>query len=109
MRATTDSDGEIRFDVENKPGISNLLNIYSAFSGEDIDNIVAKYSGKGYGDFKRSRGHHSGSAGSNKEKILMRSENLRELIDILREGAEKAGAIAEKTMKRVKKNFGLGF
>ena len=53
MRATTDSDGEIRFDVENKPGISNLLNIYSAFSGEDIDNIVAKYSGKGYGDFKK--------------------------------------------------------
>ena len=53
MRATTDSDGEIRFDTENKPGVSNLLSIYSAFSGESIDDIVAKYAGCGYGDFKK--------------------------------------------------------
>ena len=53
MRATTDSDGEIRFDIENKPGVSNLLSIYSAFSGRSIEDIVAEYAGCGYGDFKK--------------------------------------------------------
>ena len=53
MRATTDSDGEIRFDPENKPGVSNLLNIYSALSGKSIDDIVADFAGCGYGDFKK--------------------------------------------------------
>ncbi len=109
MRATTDSDGEIRFDVENKPGISNLLNIYSAFSGEDIDNIVAKYSGKGYGDFKKDLVGITQEALAPIKKNFDEIRESQELIDILREGAEKAGAIAEKTMKRVKKNFGLGF
>ena len=109
MRATTDSDGEIRFDVENKPGISNLLNIYSAFSGEDIDNIVAKYSGKGYGDFKKDLVGITQEALAPIKKNFDEIRESQELIDILREGAEKAGAIAEKTMKRVKKNFGIGF
>ena len=109
LRATTDSDGEIRFDVENKPGISNLLNIYSAFSGEDIDNIVAKYSGKGYGDFKKDLVGITQEALAPIKKNFDEIRESQELIDILREGAEKAGAIAEKTMKRVKKNFGIGF
>lgn len=109
MRATTDSDGEIRFDVENKPGIINLLNIYSAFSGEDIDNIVAKYSGKGYGDFKKDLVGITQEALAPIKKNFDEIRESQELIDILREGAEKAGAIAEKTMKRVKKNFGIGF
>ena len=51
MRATTDSDGEVRFDVENKPGISNLLSIYSVFSGISIEQLEKKYQGSGYGDF----------------------------------------------------------
>ncbi|MEI3504029.1 MAG: tryptophan--tRNA ligase [Anaerovoracaceae bacterium] len=53
MRATTDSDGEIRFDPENKPGVSNLLNIYSALSGRSLDDIVADFAGHGYGDLKK--------------------------------------------------------
>ena len=53
MRATTDSDGEIRFDIVNKPGVSNLLSIYSSFSGRSIEDIVAEYAGCGYGDFKK--------------------------------------------------------
>lgn len=53
MRATTDSDGTIKFDPENKPGISNLLSIYSALTGTQIDELEKKYDGAGYGDFKR--------------------------------------------------------
>ena len=109
MKATTDSDGEIRFDVENKPGVSNLLNIYSAFSGESIDDIVARYSGKGYGDFKKDL---VGVTQEALRPIKQNFEEIREteeLKDILKDGAERAGAIAEKTLKRVKANFGLGF
>ena len=50
--AVTDSDGIIAFDRENKPGLSNLLEIYSVITGESIDSIVARYEGCGYGQFK---------------------------------------------------------
>ena len=53
MKATTDSLGTIKYDPENQPGISNLLVIASSLSGEDIDSIVNKFEGKGYGDFKK--------------------------------------------------------
>ena len=109
MRATTDSDGEIRFDPENKPGVSNLLNIYSAFSGRTVEEILADQNWRGYGDLK-------------KELVALTQEALRpikqnydeiresdELKAVLRDGAERANAIAEKTMKRVRDKFGLGF
>lgn len=109
MRATTDSDGEIRFDPENKPGVSNLLTIYSVLSGKSIDDVVASFAGSGYGDFKKELVEIT------KEALLPIRQNFSEirksdeLKAILRDGAERAGAIAEKTMKRVKDNFGLGF
>ena len=53
MKATTDSEGVVRFDVEQKPGISNLMNIYSVLSGKSLEQIEADYAGKGYGDFKK--------------------------------------------------------
>ena len=53
MKATTDSLGTIKYDPENQPGISNLLVIASSLSHEDIDSIVNKFEGKGYGDFKK--------------------------------------------------------
>ena len=109
MRATTDSDGEIRFDTENKPGVSNLLNIYSAFSGEKIDDIVAKYAGRGYGDFKKDLVGITQEALAPFKKNFDEIRETEELKNILKDGAEKAGVIAEKTMKRVKDNFGLGF
>ena len=109
MRATTDSDGEIRFDPENKPGVSNLLSIYSALSGKSIENITADFAGCGYGDFKKELVEVT------KEALLPIKKNFNdisetdELNNILRAGAEKANTIAEKTIKRVKNNFGLGF
>ncbi len=109
MRATTDSDGEIRFDIENKPGVSNLLNIYSAFSGKSIEDIVSAFSGCGYGDLKKELVVIVQEALAPIKKNFDEIRQSQELLDTLRDGAERAGAIAEKTMKRVKNNFGLGF
>ncbi len=50
--AVTDSEGIVRYDKENKPGISNLLSIYSILANKSIEDIEAMYEGKGYGDFK---------------------------------------------------------
>ena len=108
MKATTDSDGVVRFDVENKPGISNLLNIYSVLSGMSIPELEAKYEGKGYGDLKKDLVEVVVEALA---PIKERYEKIRhsdELIEILKDGAVRADAIAQQTMKRVKENFGLG-
>lgn len=108
MKATTDSEGSVRFDIENKPGISNLLNIYSALSGISIEDLETRYEGKGYGDFKKDLVEVTVDALA---PIRERYEEIRgseELIRVLKDGGEKADAIAQRTMKRVKENFGLG-
>lgn len=108
MRATTDSEGSVRFDMENKPGISNLLNIYSAFSGMGVPDIEKKYEGCGYGDFKKDLVDVTVEAII---PIHQRYEEIRksqELVDILKDGAEKANTISERTLNRVKEKFGLG-
>ncbi|WP_461610487.1 tryptophan--tRNA ligase [Cytobacillus kochii] len=106
--AVTDSDGIVAFDKENKPGVSNLLTIYSIFSGESIENIVNKYEGKGYGDFKgdlaaviishlkpiQDKYHH-----------LMESAELDEILDA---GAANANKVAGKMVKKMENAMGLG-
>ncbi len=109
MRATTDSDGEIRFDPENKPGVSNLLNIYSALSGKSVDDIASDFAGCGYGDFKKELVEITKEALVPIKQNFNEIRETEELRQILRDGAERANTIAEKTMKRVKANFGLGF
>ncbi len=108
MKATTDSEGVVRFDVENKPGISNLMTIYSVLGDISMEEIEKKYEGKGYGDFKKDLVEITVNALA---PIKERYEEIRhseELIEILKDGAERANAISAKTMARVKKNFGLG-
>ncbi len=108
MKATTDSEGTILFDRENKPGISNLLNIYSAFSGLDIPELEKKYQGVGYGTFKKELVEVTIDAlRPIKEKYgeIRHSEALEK---ILEDGAQRANAIARPVMARVKENFGLG-
>ena len=108
MKATTDSDGLVKFDIENKPGISNLLTIYSALSGKSIEELETQYEGKGYGDFKKDLVEVTVEAlAPIKEKFNVIRQSS-ELIDILNDGAARADAIAVKTMKRVRENFGLG-
>ena len=108
MKATTDSDGVVKFVMQNKPGISILLNIYSVLSGMSIPELETKYEGKGYGDFKKDLVEVVVEALA---PIKARYEEIRhsdELIEILKDGAQRADAIAQQTMKRVKENFGLG-
>jgi len=108
MRSTTDSEGSIRFDIENKPGISNLLNIYSAFSGMEVKEIEKKYEGCGYGDFKKDLVEVTVDAIMPIQQRFQEIRNSQELVDILKDGAERANVISERTMKRVKEKFGLG-
>ncbi len=108
MKATTDSEGVIRFDPENKPGVSNLMNIYSVLAGVSLEQIEKDYEGKGYGDFKKDLVEITVNALA---PIKARYEEIRysdELIDILKDGAARANAIAKPVMQRVKDNFGLG-
>jgi len=108
MRATTDSDMTIRFDPENKPGVSNLLTIYSALSGESIPDLEAKFDGAGYGDLKKSLVTVTQEALT---PIRDRYEQIRhssELQDILSDGAARANALAEPVLERVKDHFGIG-
>lgn len=106
--AVTDSEGIVKFDKENKPGVSNLLTIYASCTGESIETIEKKYENKQYGDFK------SGVA----EAVINLLEPIQtryyELIDsddldaILDNGAKKAALTANKTLIKAKKAMGLG-
>ena len=108
MRATTDSDGEIRYDTEKKPGISNLLSIYSAFSGKNIRALEEEYAGQGYGTLKKDLVEVTIEALKPIRDNYAEIRGAGTLESSLKEGAERAGAIAEKTLKRVKDKFGLG-
>lgn len=108
MKATTDSEGIIRFDVENKPGVSNLLTIYSVLSGISIPDLEKQYEGKGYGDFKKDLVAVTQEALAPIQERYREIRESDELITILKDGAERANAIAQETLKRVRDNFGLG-
>ena len=109
-RAITDSDTEncVRFDPENKPGVANLMSIYSAVTDQSYEQIEAEFAGKGYGAFKPAVG----------DAVIetlrpIREEATRLLKDkaylekVYREGAEKAGYVAEKTLRKVYKKVGF--
>jgi len=108
MRATTDSDGIVRFDASEKAGISNLLTIYSAFSGISIKDLEKKYENSGYGDFKKDLVEVTVDAIRPIRERFNEIRNSKELIDVLKDGSQRANEISERTMKRVKDNFGLG-
>ena len=106
--AVTDLDGVIRFDRESKPGISNLLGIYSAISGESVDSLVARFDGAGYGALK---GELADLVVATVEPIRNRTEELladeAELDRLLAKGAEKANELAEKTLATVYERIGF--
>lgn len=108
MKATTDSEGIVRYDAENKPGISNLLTIYSVLSGISIPDLEKKYEGSGYGDFKKDLVQVTQEALAPIQERYNEIRNSQELIDILNDGAARADEIAKSTLKRVRGAFGLG-
>lgn len=109
MKAVTDSDAVVRYDEEKKPAVANLLTIYSALSGQSIAAIVQQYEGKGYGEFKKGLADVVIAAlAPVQKKIDDLQKNQDHVLDILKEGADKARAIAMPKMTEVKKRFGLG-
>ena len=106
--AVTDTGKEIKFDEKEKPGISNLLTIHSALSGETISSLEAQFEGKGYGDFKSAVAE---VVTTYFEPVRKRAEELlsdeKSLLTILEEGAVKARTVADGTLKRVYDALGL--
>jgi len=109
-RAITDSDTEncVRFDRENKPGVANLMSIYSAVTGKTYEQIEREFAGQGYGAFKPVVG----------EAVIEHLRPIREeatrlmkdkayLESVYRDGAQKAGCVAEKTLRKVYKKVGF--
>ncbi|MCI5775413.1 MAG: tryptophan--tRNA ligase [Aerococcus sp.] len=105
--AVTDSSGEIAYDPENKPGVSNLLSIYSAFSGREIDDLVKDYAGKGYGDFKKDIAECLVSVLEPMQKRHAELMAGDELDDILAEGAKHANEIAGETLAKIERAIGF--
>jgi tryptophanyl-tRNA synthetase len=107
-RAVTDSDSEIRFDPENKPGVSNLLTIYSCFSGKSIEEAEREFDGKGYGDFKTAVGQVCCD-----KLIPVQQEYQRILADkayleeVMKKGADEASYYARKTLSKVRRKLGF--
>lgn len=106
--AVTDSEGIVKYDRENKPGVSNLLSIYSILDNKTIEEIEVYYDGKGYGEFKTDLAEVVVNALA---PIQERCNNLlesKELDDILDVGAEKAAFKANKMLKKMENAMGLG-
>ncbi len=107
MSAVTDSLGVIRYDVENQPGIANLLTILSALNNEAIEGIVKRYEGKGYGELKKEVGQTVFDFLSDLQEKYRAIIASSIMDDALREGSEKAGKIAYKKVAKVKRKLGL--
>ena len=108
MRAVTDDDGEIRFDPKAKPGVSNLLAIYSVLSGDPIDAVASTFEGKGYGDLKKSLAE---VVTETFEPIRNRTNELlndpAELDRLLAGAADRANEVANRTLNLVYDRMGI--
>ncbi|WP_211272812.1 tryptophan--tRNA ligase [Domibacillus antri] len=106
--AVTDSDGIVKYDKENKPGVSNLLSIYSALEGVPVADIEKRFEGKGYGDFKQEVAEviiRNLAPVQARYNELINSDELDRILD---EGAEKARRTAGKMLKKMENAMGLG-
>lgn len=106
--AVTDTDGEVRYDPETKPGVSNLLVIHSVLSGTPVEEVAASFAGRGYGDLKKE------VADVVLDRLTPFQRRMTELLDdpaeldrILADGADRAREVAQATMARVREAAGL--
>lgn len=106
--AVTDSEGIVRFDPIDKPGVSNLLTILSSCTNTSIKDLEAKYVGVGYGDFKQDVANAVLDILVPIQKRYYAIIDSETLDDILDDGRDKATAVAEKTLRKAKKAMGLG-
>ncbi|EJM2460925.1 tryptophan--tRNA ligase [Staphylococcus pseudintermedius] len=106
--AVTDSDGIIKFDKENKPGITNLLTIYSSLTGESIASLEDRYANEGYGKFKADLAEVVENFLTDFQEKFNSFYESEELDKILDEGRDKAHRTSFKTLKKMEKAMGLG-
>lgn len=107
MKATTDSEACVRFDEKNKPGVSNLMTIYSQLGGVSLEDIESKYAGVGYGQFKKDLVDvvtESLYPIQKKHGEILQSGTLE---TILKEGAQRARNISQSRLEKAKKNMGF--
>ncbi|MCI8276466.1 MAG: tryptophan--tRNA ligase [Clostridia bacterium] len=107
-KAVTDSENKVRFDVENKPGVSNLMVIYSIIKNKTIEEVEKEFEGQGYGNFKTAVAE---AVIERLEPLQKRYnellENPKELMEICNKGTEKASKKANTLLKNVYKKVGL--
>jgi tryptophanyl-tRNA synthetase len=108
MRAITDTGSEVKADDENKPGVTNLLRIFSALAGESIPDLERRYAGTGYGQFKKDLAQLVVDTltpiRERTEKLLANEEQLDQ---ILARGADRASEVATRTMTIVRDRVGF--
>jgi tryptophanyl-tRNA synthetase len=106
MRAVTDSDSIVKYDVKNKPAVSNLLTIYSYLSNKSVKEIEKEYEGRGYGDFKKGLAEVVAKFLQNfQDKYYAISDG--EVLDILSSGKDKASKIASETLEKARRAIGV--
>jgi len=107
-RAVTDSESDIRFDPENKPGVSNLLNIICSLSGESMEPVCQELQGQGYGALKNRASDVVVAALEPLQREFQRLiADKSYLMNVLTESAEKASYLATKTLRKVQKKVGF--
>ncbi|MFC9560220.1 MAG: tryptophan--tRNA ligase [Agromyces sp.] len=108
MRAVTDTDGEVRFDREHKPGVSNLLTIFSVLSGRTVVDIEQEFAGRGYGDFKKALAEVVvGVFEPIRSRALELLDDPAELDRLLGVNADRASEVAEATLATVYDRVGF--
>lgn len=107
-RAVTDSDTCVRFDTKEKPGISNLMQIYSVITNKSFEQIENEFASRGYGDFKKSVGEAVVEVLRPVREEAQRLINDKAYLEsIYKEGAEHASYVANKTLRKVYKKLGF--
>lgn len=107
-RAVTDSDGIVRFDPAEKPGVSNLMTMYSVFTGKDMAAIEAEFDGQGYGNFKLAVGEAIADGLAPIQNEYSRILADKAYVDqVLKNGAEGASRLADRMVQKVYKKVGL--
>ena len=107
-RAVTDSEAEVRYAPEQKPGVSNLMTIYRAFTGKSFEDIEREFSGRGYGDFKLAVGEAWADG-----LAPVRDEYARLIADkaaleaVMKAGADEASYYARRMMSKVRRKIGF--
>lgn len=106
--AVTDSGSEIRFDAENKPGLSNLLTIYSALTGRSVPDLEAAYAGRGYGELKKELADQVVDfIAPFRDRTFELIEDRSYLDEVLRDGTARARAVAQATLRDVLDRVGF--